>query len=59
MQKLPPGLAKFNATVSQRLTRQIEGFVTVDNLTNNQTYESYSLVPVMGRITMAGLHVAY
>jgi outer membrane receptor protein involved in Fe transport len=54
-----PGFAKLNATVSQRLTRQLEGFVTVDNLTNNQEYESYSLVGVIGRVMMAGLHMTY
>jgi len=54
-----PGFVKLNATVSQRLTRQIEGFLTVDNLTNSREYEGYSLAAVMGRITMAGLHVTY
>jgi outer membrane receptor protein involved in Fe transport len=54
-----PGFVKLNATVSQRLTRQIEGFLTVDNLTNSGEYEGYSLAAVMGRITMAGLHVTY
>jgi outer membrane receptor protein involved in Fe transport len=54
-----PGFAKLNATVSQRFTREIEGFLTVDNLTNNQEKESYTLVGVIGRVTMAGFHVTY
>jgi outer membrane receptor protein involved in Fe transport len=54
-----PGFAKMNAALTQRVTRQLEGFVSVDNVTNNEAYESDNTVPVMGRITMVGLHVTF
>ena len=54
-----PGFAKVNATLTQRLTRKVDGFVSVENLTNNQAFEGGNIIPVMGRITMVGLHAAY
>ena len=53
------GFTKINAGLTQRLTRQIEGFLSVENLTNNEAYEGLNTYPVMGRMTMAGLHVSY
>jgi len=54
-----PGFAKFNAALTQRLTRTLEGFVSVDNLTNNEAYELNNLNPIIGRVTMVGLHITY
>src|SRR5882724_6586869 len=54
-----PGFTKFNAGFTQRLTRALEGFVSVDNVTNNEAYEANNSSPVMGRITMVGLHLTY
>jgi outer membrane receptor protein involved in Fe transport len=54
-----PGFAKFNASLTQRLTRELEGFISVDNLTNNESYEAGTLSPVLGRLTMVGLQVSY
>lgn len=54
-----PGFAKANVTFTQRVARQLEAFVSIDNLTNNQAYEGSNGIPVIGRTTMAGLHVTY
>ncbi len=54
-----PGFTKFNAAVAHRLSRALEGFVSIDNLTNNQAYESDNSNPVFGRTTMAGLRFTY
>jgi outer membrane receptor protein involved in Fe transport len=51
-----PGFAKLNATIRQRFTGQLEGYISVDNLTNNGSYEFYNGSPVAGRTTMLGLH---
>jgi iron complex outermembrane receptor protein len=50
-----PGFVKLNLTVSQRLTRQLLGFLQVDNLTNSTAFEFNNVLPVMGRITTVGL----
>ena len=54
-----PGYAKVNATVAQRVTRSVDAFLSVDNLTNKEAYEESNVVPVIGRVTMVGLHVGY
>ena len=54
-----PGFAKVNATVAHRFTQQLEAFVSIDNLTNNESYEFANSSPVMGRTTMLGIHVSY
>jgi outer membrane receptor protein involved in Fe transport len=50
-----PSLTKVNATISQQITTSLAGFVSVDNLTNNERHEFLNTTPVMGRITTAGL----
>ncbi len=52
-----PSLFKVNATVSQQITTQITGFVSVDNLTNNTRHEFVLSNAVMGRITTVGLRL--
>jgi len=54
-----PGFTKFNAALTQRLARGLEGFISVDNLTNNEAYEANNLNPIIGRMTMVGLHLTY
>ncbi len=54
-----PSFVKLNATVSQRVTHFVSGFVSVDNLTNNTAHEFTSFAAVMGRITTLGLHFQY
>jgi outer membrane receptor protein involved in Fe transport len=54
-----PGFAKVNATVTHRFTPRLEAFVSVDNLTNNESYEFNNASPVMGRSTLVGLHLTY
>jgi outer membrane receptor protein involved in Fe transport len=54
-----PGFAKFNAAFTQRLRPGFEGFVSVDNLTNNEAYEANNSSPVIGRVTMVGFHFTY
>jgi len=50
-----PGFTKANVNVTQRLTPILSGFVTVDNITNNDAPEFFTTYPVMGRITTVGL----
>jgi outer membrane receptor protein involved in Fe transport len=50
-----PGFAKANVTISQEITRVLSGFLSVDNLTNNQAHEFFNAIPVMGRTTTVGL----
>jgi outer membrane receptor protein involved in Fe transport len=54
-----PGFAKVNAMVSHRFTRQFEAFVSVDNLTNNESYEFSNASPVVGRTTTVGIQLTY
>jgi outer membrane receptor protein involved in Fe transport len=54
-----PGLLKFNAGVSQRITPLVEAFASIENLTNNQAYEFYNFHPVMGRTTTLGMRLQY
>lgn len=54
-----PSITRLNASVTQRLSRQLEGFVSVDNLTNQQTYEGSNFLPLIGRTTTVGLRASY
>jgi outer membrane receptor protein involved in Fe transport len=54
-----PGFAKINASLTQRVTTRLDGFISVDNLTNSQAYEDGNPSPVIGRITMVGIHARY
>jgi outer membrane receptor protein involved in Fe transport len=50
-----PSLFKVNAAISQQITPVVSGFVSVNNLTNNEKIEFNMFNPVMGRITTVGL----
>jgi len=54
-----PGFAKLNASVSHRFNRRLEAFLSVDNLTNNESFEFYNASPVVGRTTMLGVELTY
>jgi len=54
-----PSLFKANATVTQQITSTVWGFVSVDNLTNNDDYEQQNGAPVMGRVTTLGFQFHY
>ena len=54
-----PAISKLNASLTQQMARQLEGFISVDNLTNDQNYEGSSALPVVGRTTTVGLRVNY
>jgi outer membrane receptor protein involved in Fe transport len=54
-----PGFVKVNATLSQKITPQVGGFVSVDNLTDNAAFEFNGPNPVTGRITTFGLQLTY
>jgi outer membrane receptor protein involved in Fe transport len=54
-----PGFAKVNLAIGQRLTRRLEGSIAIENLTNNEAYESGNTLPVMGRTIMVGLRFRY
>jgi outer membrane receptor protein involved in Fe transport len=54
-----PGFTKLNVAVSHQISRLIEGFILIDNLTNNRAYEATDDNPVMGRVTTAGFRLRY
>lgn len=54
-----PGFAKANLAVTQQLTSLVSAFVTVKNVTNNDTYEFFNAEPIQGRVTVAGVRVRY
>jgi outer membrane receptor protein involved in Fe transport len=54
-----PGFVKVNASLSQQLTRVMSAFVSIDNLTNNQTHEFSNSDVVMGRISTVGFRLRY
>jgi outer membrane receptor protein involved in Fe transport len=53
------GFVKLNTSIVQEVTPTVSGFISVDNLTNRQAFESSNLRPVVGRITTAGLRLRY
>jgi len=54
-----PSFVKLNLTVFQRITPLVSGFVSVDNLTNNEATEFTNFIPSVGRTTSAGLQLHY
>jgi outer membrane receptor protein involved in Fe transport len=54
-----PGFVKVNATVSRELTPLLSGFISVDNLTNNQAFEPNNSLTVLGRVSTLGLRLHY
>jgi outer membrane receptor protein involved in Fe transport len=54
-----PSFVKVNATVWQQITPLVSGFVSVDNLTNNEAFEFHNFSPVVGRVTTVGLRLQY
>jgi outer membrane receptor protein involved in Fe transport len=51
-----PGFERVTLAVTQRVARQLDALLTVNNLTNNTAFEGSNALPVMGRTTMLGLH---
>jgi outer membrane receptor protein involved in Fe transport len=54
-----PDLLKFNVSVSRQVTPQVEGFLSIENLTNNHAYEFYNFNPVTGRVSTVGMRLQY
>jgi outer membrane receptor protein involved in Fe transport len=54
-----PSITRLNASITQRLSPQFEVFASVDNLTNQQTYEGSNFLPLIGRTTTVGLRASY
>jgi outer membrane receptor protein involved in Fe transport len=54
-----PGFVRANATVSQEITPLVSGFVSVENLTNNQAFELVNSTPAFGRISVVGFRLRY
>ena len=54
-----PNILKFNTTISQQITPYVSGFINVHNLTNSYAHELTTVLPVMGRTTMIGVHLHY
>lgn len=52
-----PSLAKVSLSITQTINDGMSGFVAIDNLTNNQRFESLATNPVLGRITMFGVRL--
>jgi outer membrane receptor protein involved in Fe transport len=50
-----PSFVRVNATIAQQITPMLSGFISLDNLTNNTSFELDNLSPVVGRITTAGI----
>jgi len=54
-----PGFAKLNASLTHRFNSELEAFLAIDNLTNNEAFEFDNSSTVVGRTTMVGLTVTY
>jgi outer membrane receptor protein involved in Fe transport len=54
-----PGFVKVNAAVTYRITPQLGASLSMSNLTNEFAAEGGNTNPVMGRVTMVGLHFVY
>ena len=54
-----PGLLKLNVGASHQFTPVLTGFVSIDNLTNNDASEGNNLLPEWGRTSTAGFRVQY
>jgi outer membrane receptor protein involved in Fe transport len=54
-----PGFAKLNVGASHQFTPVLTGFLSIDNLTNNDAPEANNLLPVWGRTSTAGFRVQY
>jgi outer membrane receptor protein involved in Fe transport len=54
-----PSFVKLNATISRQFNRLVTGFISIDNLTNNEASELYNFVPPVGRTTTAGLRLKF
>jgi hypothetical protein len=53
------GFTKVNASITQQLTPQVTGFISVDNFTNSEEFEYSDLSPVTGRVTMVGIRLHF
>ena len=53
------GFAKVNLSATQRLTRQLSAFLSIENLTDTEASEGFNTLATMGRMTMAGLRLHY
>jgi outer membrane receptor protein involved in Fe transport len=54
-----PAFVKLNLGVSQQFTPVLTGFLSIDNLTNNDADEASNLGPVRGRTSTAGFRIQY
>jgi len=55
-----PSVAKASLSVTHAINRMLSGFVAIDNLTNNDNFETFNyLNPVLGRISTFGLRLLY
>ena len=54
-----PRICEDERDVAQQLTPLVSGFVSVDNLTNNDAHEFLNNAPVTGRTTTVGVRIQY
>ena len=54
-----PGFVKANLSVRQRFGPLVTAYIAMDNVTNSDGVELQNSVPVMGRVTVAGLEMRY
>jgi outer membrane receptor protein involved in Fe transport len=50
-----PAFTKINAAITQQITRQLDAFLSIDNLANNDGSEGGNFLPAMGRISTLGI----
>jgi outer membrane receptor protein involved in Fe transport len=50
-----PSFVRVNATIARQITPMLSGFISLDNLTNDTSFELDNLSPVVGRIATAGI----
>ncbi|HEX6536383.1 MAG TPA: TonB-dependent receptor [Gemmatimonadaceae bacterium] len=54
-----PSVTKVNLGVAQEISSSLTGFVRVENVANEQTFENYNTSPQIGRTTLVGVRLRY
>lgn len=54
-----PAFTKVTVSLSRELTRNASAFVAVDNIVNNNAYESQNYLPTIGRMSMFGIRARF
>jgi len=54
-----PGFVRVKASVDQQISQLLAAFISVDNLTNDRSYELQNTQPVVGRLTTVGMRLQW